>query len=43
MAGRRSVVPGLGNKLGTLIMPLIPDALLLPLVRRFQESRLRAS
>jgi short-subunit dehydrogenase len=41
MAGRRSVVPGLGNKLGTLIMPLIPDALLLPLVYRFQQGRLR--
>jgi short-subunit dehydrogenase len=39
MAGRRSVVPGIGNKLGTLIMPLIPDALLLPLVNRFQQGR----
>lgn len=41
MAAQRSVVPGLGNKLGTLLMPLIPDALLLPLVARFQQSRLR--
>lgn len=39
MAGRRSVVPGLGNKIGTLIMPLIPDAILLPIVKRFQDSR----
>lgn len=40
MAGRRSIVPGLGNKLGTLILPLIPDALLLSLVNRFQQRRL---
>jgi short-subunit dehydrogenase len=41
MAGHRTVVPGLGNKIGTLVMPLIPDALLLPLVARFQQNRAR--
>ena len=40
MIGRRSVVPGWGNKLGTLVLPLIPDALLLPMVHRFQRARL---
>ena len=39
MAGRRTVVPGLGNKLSTAIMPLLPDALLLPIVHGFQSSR----
>ncbi len=39
MAGRRACVPGLGNKLGTLVLPLLPDALLLPLVARAQRRR----
>ena len=39
MAGKRTVVPGLGNKIGTLLMPLLPDALLLPIVARVQNSR----
>ena len=39
MAGRRVVVPGWGNKLGTLALPLVPDALLLPLVARAQRRR----
>jgi short-subunit dehydrogenase len=39
MAGRRTIVPGLANKLGTVLLPLIPDALLLPVVHRFQSSR----
>jgi len=39
IAGKRVVVPGLDNKLATLIVPLVPDALLLPLVARFQGGR----
>ena len=39
MAGRRAVVPGFGNKLGALILPLVPDAILQPIVHRFQRSR----
>jgi short-subunit dehydrogenase len=40
MAGRRAIVPGLANKLGTLILPLVPDALLLPIVAMAQRARL---
>ena len=39
MAGRRTIVPGLGNKVGALVLPLIPDALLLPLIHRVQRAR----
>ena len=39
MAGRRTIVPGLGNKLGALLLPLVPDAILQPLVYRFQRAR----
>lgn len=39
MARRRTIVPGLGNKLAALVLPLIPDAVLLPLVHRFQRGR----
>ena len=39
MAGRRTIVPGLGNRVGALVLPLIPDPLLLPLVHRFQRRR----
>ena len=39
MAGRRVIVPGLGNKLSSLILPLLPDALILPFVHRFQRGR----
>jgi short-subunit dehydrogenase len=39
MAGRRSIVPGLGNKVSTAIMPLLPDAMMLPIVHRFQSAR----
>jgi hypothetical protein len=39
IAGKRVVVPGLDNKLATLIVPLVPDAVLLPLVARFQGGR----
>lgn len=39
MAGKRTIVPGLGNKLGALLLPLLPDAVLLPLVHRFQRRR----
>ncbi len=42
MRGRRTVVPGWGNKLATLVLPLVPDALLLPLVARAQRRRRRA-
>lgn len=41
MAGRRTIVPGLGNKVAAALLPLVPDAILLPLVHRFQSSRLR--
>ena len=40
MAGRRTIVPGLGNKAGALLLPLIPDAILLPIIHRFQRGRL---
>ncbi len=40
MAGRRTIVPGLGNKVGAVLLPLIPDAILLPVVHRFQRGRL---
>lgn len=39
MAGRRVIVPGFGNKLGAVLLPLIPDAILLPIVHRFQSGR----
>ena len=39
MAGRRTIVPGIANKIGTLILPLVPDAVLLPIVHRFQSGR----
>jgi short-subunit dehydrogenase len=39
IAGKRVVVPGLDNKLATLIVPLVPDALLLPIIARFQGGR----
>jgi short-subunit dehydrogenase len=38
-AGKRVVVPGLDNKLATMIVPLVPDALLLPIIARFQGGR----
>ena len=41
MRGRRSLVPGWGNRLATLVLPLVPDALLLPLVARAQRRRRR--
>ena len=40
MAGRRAIVPGLGNKASALLLPLIPDAVLLPIIYRFQRGRL---
>ncbi len=40
MAGRRTIVPGLANKAATLLLPLVPDAVLLPLVHRHQRGRL---
>ena len=40
MAGRRTIVPGLGNKAGALLLPLIPDAVLLPIIHRVQRGRL---
>lgn len=39
MAGRRTILPGLGNKLGAVVLPMIPDAVLLPMVHRFQSRR----
>lgn len=39
VAGRRVAVPGLVNKLGAAILPLVPDALLLPFIHRFQSAR----
>lgn len=39
MAGRRVAVPGLVNKLGALVLPLVPDAVLLPFLHRFQSAR----
>lgn len=40
MAGRRTIVPGFGNKASALLLPLVPDAILLPIVHKFQCSRL---
>ena len=40
MAGRRTIVPGLGNKMSALLLPLVPDAILQPIVYRFQRGRL---
>ena len=40
MAGKRVIVPGLGNKAAALILPLLPDAVLQPIVYRFQRGRL---
>jgi short-subunit dehydrogenase len=39
MAGRRAVVTGLGNKISTFFLPLMPDAIVLPLVNRIQTGR----
>lgn len=39
MAGRRTIVPGLGNKIGAVVLPLIPDGILLPVVHRIQRTR----
>ena len=39
MAGRRVIVPGVGNKLAATLLPLVPDGLILPLVHRFQSNR----
>ena len=39
MAGRRTIVPGLGNKASALILPLVPDFILQPLVYWFQRGR----
>ena len=39
MAGKRVIVPGLDNKLATFIVPMVPDALLLPIIARFQGGR----
>ena len=39
VAGRGTIVPGLGNKLGSLALPLLPDRLLLPIIHRVQRSR----
>ena len=39
MDGRRTIVPGLGNKVSAAVLPLVPDAILLPLVHRFQRGR----
>ena len=39
MAGRRVIVPGLGNRIASMILPLVPDAIMLPLVHRFQSGR----
>ena len=41
MAGRGSVVPGVANKLATLVLPILPDAVLLPLVAKAQSRRRR--
>ena len=39
MAGRRVIVPGLGNKIGAAILPFVPDAVMLPFIHRFQSGR----
>ena len=39
MAGRRVIVPGIGNKISSVLLPFIPDALMLPIVHRFQRRR----
>ncbi len=39
VAKRRVVVPGLLNRIFTLIMPLLPDVLILPLIARAQRMK----
>ncbi len=39
MAGRRVIVPGLGNRVASLVLPLVPDAVMLPFIHRFQSGR----
>ena len=39
MAGRRTIVPGLVNQLGAWLMPYLPDAIILPIISRMQQSR----
>lgn len=39
MAGRRAIVPGFGNKAAAMVLPLIPDAMLQPILYRFQRGR----
>ena len=39
MAGRRRVVPGAANKILTSVLPLVPNAMLLPLLARYQARR----
>lgn len=39
MAGRRTIVPGLGNRISALVLPLVPDTILQPLIYRFQRAR----
>ena len=39
MAGRRVIVPGVGNKISSVLLPFVPDSLMLPIVHRFQRGR----
>lgn len=41
VAKRRVAVPGVINRIFTIIMPLLPDALILPVVARMQGQRLK--
>jgi short-subunit dehydrogenase len=43
VAKRRVVVPGILNRIFTLIMPLLPDTIILPLVARAQRQKSKAA
>ncbi len=39
MRGRRTIIPGVGNKVSAALLPLVPDGILQPIVYRFQRGR----
>jgi hypothetical protein len=39
IAGRRAIVPGLLNQLGILLLPFLPNALILAIISRLQQNR----
>jgi short-subunit dehydrogenase len=39
MAGKRTIVPGFGNKILVLMARLVPDSIILPIIERMQQKR----